>query len=39
MIEKLDLDDLIENSKKKREAERIAMGQTEEPEEELRIQE
>jgi len=39
MIEKLNLDPLIEEAKKKREEERIAMGQTEEPEEELRIQE
>ena len=39
MIEKLNLDPLIEEAKNKREAERLAMGQVEEPEEELRIQE
>ena len=39
MIEKLNLDPLIEEAKNKREAERLAMGQAEEPEEELRIQE
>ena len=39
MIEKLNLDGLIEEAKNKREAERLAMGQVEEPEEELRIQE
>jgi len=39
MIEKLNLDPLIEEAKNKREAERLAMGQVDEPEEELRIQE